>query len=128
MYRFYYYDSTQFILLRFYYYDSTQFILFRFYYYDSTQFILFRFYYYDSTQFILFRFYYYDSTQFILFRFYYYGSTRNQKKSSQKEALTPRPLLPSQRALQGAETNTSRPSPVPPKVVHYYSYLILQFL
>ena len=51
-----------------------------------------------------------------LFRFYYYGSTRGQKnKSSQKaEPLTPRPLLPSQRAL-GGDTRLG-PSPVPPKV------------
>ena len=51
-------------------------------------------------------------------KFYYYGSTRGQKKStSQKEgaaALTPRPLLPSQRAL-GCETRLG-PSPTPPKV------------
>ncbi|XP_023338915.1 uncharacterized protein LOC111709480 [Eurytemora carolleeae] len=46
-------------------------------------------------------------------KFYYYGSTRGQKKSSHKETLTPRPLLPSQRVL-GGETRLG-PSPLPPK-------------
>ena len=44
-------------------------------------------------------------------KYYYYGSTRGQKKSSQKpperETLTPRPLLPSQRA----ESRTGNPLP-----------------
>ena len=45
-------------------------------------------------------------------KYYYYGSTRGQKKSSQKpperETLTPRPLLPSQRA----ESRTGNPLPL----------------
>jgi len=51
-------------------------------------------------------------------KFYYYGSTRGQKKSSQKEALTPRPLLPSQRTLGGDTrlTGLAGPSPQPAKV------------
>ena len=44
-------------------------------------------------------------------KYYYYGSTRGQKKSSQRpperETLTPRPLLPSQRA----ESRTGNPLP-----------------
>ena len=56
-------------------------------------------------------------------KYYYYGSTRGQKKSSQKpaerETLTPRPLLPSQRAGSRAENHPptappSRAVPGPP--------------
>jgi len=47
-------------------------------------------------------------------KYYYYGSTRGQKKSSQppkeKETLTPRPLLPSQRN----QDPRLGPSPTPP--------------
>jgi len=47
-------------------------------------------------------------------KYYYYGSTRGQKKSSQppkeKETLTPRPLLPSQRN----QDSRLGPSPTPP--------------
>ena len=50
-------------------------------------------------------------------KYYYYGSTRGQKKSSQKpaerETLTPRPLLPSQRAESRTGPIATPPIPKP---------------